>query len=102
MSEHQIEALLAEIPADERATFHAFYQERLYAAMQAASRRGGMEVDPDQIEEELVDTLIREAEGRDSPTGMGHGADDRGGIFVDSAGKRSTVSPTNKGWWSQR
>ena len=71
MSEHQIEALLAEIPADERATFQSFYQERLYAAMQAASRRGGMEVDPDQIEEELVDALIREAEGRDSPTGMG-------------------------------
>ncbi|KPL83017.1 hypothetical protein [Herpetosiphon geysericola] len=71
MSEHQIEALLAEIPADERATFQAFYQERLYAAMQAASRRGGMEVDPDQIEEELVDALIREAEGRDSASGMG-------------------------------
>jgi len=71
--EPRIAALLAEIPPEERATFEDFYQERLQLAIHAANGTTGstLDADPDQVEEELVEALMREADGRDSASGMG-------------------------------
>jgi hypothetical protein len=72
---HQIAALRAEIPEEELRIFDAYYQERLALALREANSqaRGTATgaADPDQVEAELIETLIREAEGRDDPEGLG-------------------------------
>lgn len=73
--EQQRLALLAQIPAEELRHFEDYYQGQLALALQrahvtAASSAGGA-ADPDEVERQLIDHLLREAEGRDHPHGLG-------------------------------
>src|SRR5438105_3906 len=69
------EMLLLQIPAGDRQSFEAYYQERLQAALAAAeaaartSAEGG--ADRDAVEAEVLASLVREAEGRDDPDRLG-------------------------------
>ncbi len=73
--QHRIAALLRQIPEDERATFERYYQEQVALAQRDANdlARGtpAGAADPDQVEASVVDDLIRRAEGRDNPDGLG-------------------------------
>lgn len=65
-------ALLARIPDEEQAQFERYYQQRLAQALAEAQRGAShLGADPDAVERELLEQLIREAEGRDDPDGLG-------------------------------
>ncbi|HEU4328196.1 MAG TPA: hypothetical protein VFS21_33980 [Roseiflexaceae bacterium] len=71
-SEREIAALLAEIPAELRATFEAYYQKRLSAALADAPTDGLLgAADPYACEAEVLTALMREADGRESRDGLG-------------------------------
>jgi hypothetical protein len=66
-------ALLAEMPPEDLTAFDAYYQGRLQQAQTEANaaHAGQLEPDPDLVEETLIAALIREADGRDHPEGLG-------------------------------
>lgn len=67
-----IDSLLAEIPDEDMAIFGRYYDERQEAAKQDATRTvGEIPPNPDELEATLITDLIREAEGRDHPQGLG-------------------------------
>jgi hypothetical protein len=74
--EARIAALFAEIPDEERAVFDLYYRQQFDRAIQQAGAfSGGLDPDPDQVEEELIADLVRQAEGRDDQGfSMGLGA----------------------------
>jgi hypothetical protein len=64
--EARIAALFAEIPDEERAVFDQYYRQQFDRAIQQAGAfSGGLDPDPDQVEEELIEDLVRQADGRD-------------------------------------
>jgi hypothetical protein len=71
-SDTRIAALLAQLPDEEQAMFARYYQKRLQEALGEAQRGAShLGADPDAVERELLDQLVREAEGRDDPDGLG-------------------------------
>jgi hypothetical protein len=73
--QQRIAALLRQIPEDERAVFERYYQEQLALALRDANALArdtpAGAADPDQVEATVLDDLIRRAEGRDNPDGLG-------------------------------
>lgn len=72
---HRRDALLHEIPPATARAFWGYRQARLAAAQQQADALAGDTAiggaDPYQVERHLLETLIRECEGRDDPDGLG-------------------------------
>ncbi len=69
-----IDGIMAQVSDEDRATFELYYQSKLNAAIQTAntlSGQRGIPADPDEIEAELAEQLIRAAEGRDHAQGLG-------------------------------
>jgi hypothetical protein len=69
----QIEALKAQLSETELEEFEAHYRTKLTEATQAAQLADAttLAVDQDQIERQVLDDLIRTAEGRDNADGLG-------------------------------
>lgn len=71
-SDTRIAALLAQLPDEEQVLFQRYYQRRLQDALAEAQRGAShLGADPDAVERDLLDQLIREAEGRDDADGLG-------------------------------
>jgi hypothetical protein len=73
--QQQRDALLNQLPPAMRQVFWGYYQARLAEAVAQAeaqaSNTGLGGADPYQVEHLVQETLIREAEGRDDPDGLG-------------------------------
>ncbi|HEX6291293.1 MAG TPA: hypothetical protein VFZ66_19070 [Herpetosiphonaceae bacterium] len=69
----QIAALMNAIPEADRPGFERYYAERLGKALRDAEATPDtpLGTDPTRIERQLIEDLIREAEGRDSADGLG-------------------------------
>src|SRR4028119_21818 len=66
----QITARFTTIPERDRQIFDRFYAEQLSAALQRAEAEP-LGIDEERVERQLIDTLIRQAEGRDHPHALG-------------------------------
>jgi|GEM_PF-5770506 len=68
-------ALIAELPDDELRACESYYQQQLAAALATANAAAAGTAlgaaDPEEVERQLIEDLIREAEGRDHPEGVG-------------------------------